>query len=283
MVVRSRKARNLVWILLALTAASAVATTCRAEIAYVGAFGSGLAIYVVDESALTTHLLTTGPIDTSPAWSPDGKRVAFARWVGDAPDIFIVDSDGTHLQRLTDNPGQDFAPVWSPDGSEIAFLREQDGVTAPYVMDPDGQNQRRFPGLPDNIASLDWSPDGRQVVFDRVVDYQYRLSIMAIATGEIRELEGVSGSEPAWSPDGSWIAFSGDLHVGLIHSDGTGLKWITTQGGRNVHPSWSPDSSRVAYQSDDLGRDTICVVSLATGTYFRIADIGTSPDWSPKR
>ncbi len=254
-----------------------------AEIAYVGAFGSGLAIYVVDEDGLSPRLLTTGPVDTSPAWSPDGTRILFARWVGNAPDIFVIDADGTHLARLTDNPGQDFEPVWSPDGTTIAFLSERDGVTAAYLMDPDGANLRRFPGLPDGIASLDWSPDGQQVVFDQTVDYQYRLFIMDVASEAIRELPGVSGSKPSWSPDGKWIAFTGDPHVGLIHPDGTGLRWLTTQIGRNAHPTWSPDSTRVAYQSDDLGRDMICFISLTTGTFFRVADVGTSPDWSPKR
>lgn len=251
------------------------------EVVYVGAFGSGLALYVVDETSGAAKLLTAGPVDAAPAWSPDGSRIAFVRWVADAPDIFIVNADGTRLLRLTDNPGQDFAPTWSPDGSTIAFLSVRDGIPAAYIMNADGGDQRPFVGLPGDAASLDWSPDGGRIVFGRVVDYQHRLFVLDVLSGEIRDVGGLAGSQPQWSPDGEWIAFVGDAHIGIVRPDGTGLRWVTSQSGRNSHPAWSPDGTRIVYQADDLGRDTICVVSLATGTYVRIADLGTSPDWSP--
>jgi TolB protein len=222
-------------------------------------------------------------VDTSPAWSPDGTRIAFVRWIGDAPDIFAVGADGSNLVRLTDNPGQDFEPTWSPDGTLIAFVSERDGISAAYIMDADGANQRPFPGLPDGVASLDWSPDGSRVVFDRIVDYHYRLFVLELLTGEVRELDQVAGSKPCWSPDGQWIAFAGDAQIGIVRPDGSGLRWLTTQTGHNAHPTWSPDGTRIAYQSDDLGRDMICIVGVATGTFVRAADVGTSPDWSPKR
>jgi WD40 repeat protein len=271
------------WALLTLSIVCLFAGACWAEIAYVGAFGSGLALYVVDESQATTRLVTTGPVDTAPAWSPDGARIAFARWIGDAPDIFVVNADGTHLVRLTDNPGQDFGPSWSPDGALIAFLSERDGTLSVYVMDADGANQRPFPGLPEGVSSLDWSPSGDRIVFDRIVDYEYKLFILDVLTGEVRELVGASGSKPRWSPDGQWIAFAGEAQIGIVHPDGSGLRWLTTQAGRSAHPTWSPDGMRVAYQSDDLGRDMICIVSVTTGTFVRVADVGTSPDWSPRR
>ena len=280
---KSQRQRGGASLIVAITFAATLTIACPAEIAYVGAFGSGLAIYVVDEFHLTPRPLTSGPVDTAPAWSPDGARIAFARWVGDAPDIFMIDADGTHLTRLTYTPGQDAEPVWKPDGTALAFLGETDGTTAAYLVDPDGANLRRFPGLPDGIGSLDWSPDGQFVAFDRIVDYQVHLFIMDVATEAIRQLPGVLGSRPCWSPDGSLIAFSGDPHVGLIRPDGTGLRWLARQGGRNEHPTWSPDGTRIAYQSDYLGRDVICVVGVATGTFVRLTDIGTSPDWNPAR
>jgi hypothetical protein len=105
---------------LAVALTAVLAAACPAEIAYVGVFGGGLAIYVVDEASLKARPLTSGPVDTAPAWSPDGTRIAFARWVGDAPDLFVIDADGTHLTRLTDTPGQDAEPVWKPDGTALA-------------------------------------------------------------------------------------------------------------------------------------------------------------------
>ncbi|MCI0479945.1 hypothetical protein L0Y59_05365, partial [Candidatus Uhrbacteria bacterium] len=258
------------------------AFACCAEIVYVGAFGSGLALYIVDETSSTTRLITAGPVDTSPAWSPDGARIAFVRWVGDAPDIFVVNADGTGLSRLTDNPGQDCEPTWSPDGSSIAFLSVRDGAPAVYLMNADGTDQRPFVGLPGDIASLDWSPDGASIVFERIVDYRHSLFVLDVLTGEIRGVGDMVASKPCWSPDGEWIAFAGDAHIGIVRPDGTGSRWLTTQSGRNTHPAWSPDGTRIAYQSDDLGRDMICIIGLSTGTFVRVADVGTSPDWSPE-
>ncbi len=276
----SRKILESVCVMLLLVA---VAGACRAEIAYVGPFGTGLALFVVDEVTSAARVVTTGPVDTAPAWSPDGTRIAFARWIGDAPDIFVVHRDGTGLVRLTDNPGQDVEPVWSPDGGSIAFLTERDGKSLVYVMDADGGNQQPFIGMPEGIASLDWSPDGTKIVFDRMVDYVYRIFVLDIASGDIRELVGAPGSKPCWSPDGKWIAFTGETQIGVVGLDGSGLRWLTAQAGRSAHPTWSPDGLRVAYQSDDLGRDMICVVGVATGTFLRVADVGTSPDWSPQQ
>ncbi len=279
---QSCKSRSARWAVSALFLCLAAASACHGEVAYVGLFGSGLALYVVDEASSTTRLITAGPVDTSPAWSPDGMRIAFVRWVGDAPDIFVVNADGAVLSRLTDNPGQDFEPTWSPDGSSIAFLSVRDGAPAVYLMNADGTDQRPFVGLPGDIASLDWSPDGGRIVFDRIVDYQHSMFVLDVLTGEIRDVGDVVGSKPCWSPDGEWIAFAGDAHIGIVRPDGTGLRWLTTQSGRNTHPAWSPDGARIAYQSDDLGRDMICIVSLSTGTFVRVADVGTSPDWSPE-
>lgn len=257
---------------------------CGAEIVYVGPFGGGLALYVADEITGDSRLVTTGPIDSAPAWSPDGTRIAFARWIGEATDIFVVDADGSNLVRLTDNAGQDSEPAWSPDGSSLAFLSERDGVWSVYVMNADGTDPRPFPGFPEGVASLDWSPDGRRIVFDRLVDYHYRVSILDLITGDLRDLpDDVRGSKPCWSPDGQWIAFAGDAQIGIVRAEGTGLRWLTGQGGRNSHPSWSPDGARVAYQSDDLGRDMICAVSVGTGTFVRVADFGAAPDWKPRR
>ncbi len=275
-----RGRRVVVWALAGFLAA--MGWTCYSDIVYVGTLGSGLALYVVDEATGATRLVTAGPVDTAPAWSPDGTRIAFVRWVGDAPDIFVVGADGADLVRLTVNPGPDFAPSWSPDGSTIAYLSERDGVLAAYLMDADGQNQRPFAGLPEGIGALDWSPDGASVAFDRVVDYEHHVFVLEILSGTVHQLVESPSSDPCWSADGSWIAFADDANIGIARPDGTGLRWVTSQAGRSSHPTWSPDGTRIAYQTDDLERNTICVVSVATGTYFRVADLGTWPDWSPR-
>jgi TolB protein len=100
---------------------------------------------------------------SSPAWSPDGSRIAFASG-GVQSDIHVMDADGTGVAQLTDDPGHDGAPSWSPDGTKIAFISNRsgnplvDGTLAIYVMNADGTGVEQLT----NDAAYDaaWSPAG---------------------------------------------------------------------------------------------------------------------------
>src|SRR4029077_7283177 len=105
--------------------------------------------------------------NSDPAWSPDGKKIAFMsnRDGGDI-EIYVMNVDGSQQTRLTNAPGRDAHPSWSPDGKNIYFQSPRDGgMPQIYVMKADGSGQRRlthnagFTGVP--LAS----PDGRRIVF----------------------------------------------------------------------------------------------------------------------
>ncbi len=91
--------------------------------------------------------------DTAPALSPDGRRMVFMRNRDENWDIYIVNADGSGLQRLTDDPGRDGLPAWSPDGRAIAFVSEQSGEWAVWVMLSDGRGQQK-------LFVMEGSPDG---------------------------------------------------------------------------------------------------------------------------
>jgi WD40 repeat protein len=110
------------------------------------------------------------------SWSPDGQQIVFASQMGDArgvasyfdPDsseIYVINSDGTGLQNLTENSVSDNGPDWSPDGGLILFTSARDGDYEIYTMNPDGSNVQQ---LTDNSASDGspvWSPDGKRIAF----------------------------------------------------------------------------------------------------------------------
>jgi WD40-like Beta Propeller Repeat len=147
--------------------------------------------------------VTTSPsIDFQPTWSPDGRRLAFARNVpGYHRDIFVVGVDGKGFRRLTTNRGDDFEPDWAPNGSRIAWSFGASRASARpgiYTMNPDGSS-KRFRGA--GIAP-DWSPDGRRFVLALL---QGDLWTEAVGGTDRRPLSVAPGADarPEWSPDGT--------------------------------------------------------------------------------
>jgi Tol biopolymer transport system component len=152
------------------------------------------------EGTRLSRIASYGP----PAWSPDGKKIAFTRFTR---AIYVVNADGSGQRRLRSNS---YGPVWSPDGRKIAFtargLSKGDGPDL-YVMNADGSDQRnltRTPGTDDRPA---WSPDGRKIAFQSYRDGNHEVYVMNADGSGQRNLTRDPAKDsafwvPAWSPDG---------------------------------------------------------------------------------
>ena len=221
--------------------------------------------------------------DETPAWSPDGNRIAFARSVF-APgepdvalsvDVWTVAADGRGRRNVT-RDGSASSPAWSPDGRRLAFVRG-DGV---FVVRRDGSGKARIARRDDPGAPA-WSPDGRRVAF--TVPGEVR-RVGANGLGERLLARGAgSGSSLAWSPDGSLIAFAGRRTV-----EGTFV--VPSRGGRPRllargydEPAWSPDGRRVAVVRQGTRREAgIFLVATGGGRSHRVTrGLDTQPAWSP--
>jgi TolB protein len=97
--------------------------------------------------------ITDQDSDTAPAPSPDGQRIAFMSQRDGNWEIYLINADGSNLQRLTHNPAEDGLPTWSPDGKVIAFVSRRDGEWGIWAMTPEGQAQRV-------LFAMEGSPDG---------------------------------------------------------------------------------------------------------------------------
>ena len=100
--------------------------------------------------------------DSFPAWSPDGKRIAFSSERDGNDEIYVMDTDGSNLIRLTNRPELDWWPAWSPDGMRIAYATQKgkpgDWHHEIWIMNADGSNQICLTLGPSDEAYPAWSP-----------------------------------------------------------------------------------------------------------------------------
>lgn len=183
------------------------------RIAYTGALPNGdWDLYVMNADGSDRVRLTNSPgADDRPAWSPDGKRIAFmSPFNSTMPQIYIINADGTGLARLTDANGNSGSPEWSSDGTRILFDRDLNGWENKgiFSMSPDGANVRQLTsGYRDRQPT--WSPDDSRIAFVRELDGGTELFVMNADGSDPKQLTfGIrTVSDPAWSPDGTSIAF----------------------------------------------------------------------------
>jgi Ca2+-binding RTX toxin-like protein len=233
--------------------------------------------------------------DTAPAWSPDGTRLAFVSQRNGDADIYTMAPDGSDQRELTFSNAWDTDPAWSPDGKQIAFVSYRGGNEGIYFMNADGSDQHLAVGDIGYPSHLSWSPDGKSIVFQTYYyDYETgrELTGLWIAQGaSAHPLLLGSDNDPAWSPDGTRIAFDGsrddpgNQDVYVMNADGTGVRRLTSDLADDSHPAWAPDGSAIAFQSERDGKRNPQIYTMAPdGSNVRRLTYGDAtqlPSWQP--
>lgn len=179
---------------------------------YLGmSLGSGSAdIYKINLQGEIESRLTKGPagaINVEPSLNPDGSKIAFSSERGGRPMIYVMNSDGSHVKRLTYKGAYNSSPSWSPDGKKIAFAGQNDNNFDIYVMDADGSNIRRLTtsqklnGKPAHNEDPSFSPDSRYVVYTSNRTGKNQIFISTIDGSEERRVTNDSKNyyRPKWS------------------------------------------------------------------------------------
>jgi Tol biopolymer transport system component/TolB-like protein/DNA-binding winged helix-turn-helix (wHTH) protein/Flp pilus assembly protein TadD len=228
---------------------------------------SDIFVFTLETGAIAP--VVEGPFfDSDPAFSPDGKSIAYASDVEGNFEIYSRVLATGETKRLTNSPGHESFPTFSPDGTQIIFNsdveKENNDV---YLMNVDGSNVRKITDGPGWDASPpnNWSPDGTQVLLLSDRGGKENIYLMNIEPFAPRRIaSGVESDQPlntSYSPDGARIAYQMPTEIRIFDpSSQTDRFVVKTSAGGN--PMFSPDGSKILFQ-DRIDEDTeICSVNI---------------------
>lgn len=239
-------------------------------------------IYVMNANGSEPKRLTNGQGDESwPSFSPDGKQILYENTVGGTPHIFVMNADGSQAKNLTPSGASDEFPSWSPDGMHIAFTSDRDGHVGIYAMNNDGSGVRHVMDDPSNDWFPVWSPDGRSIAFISDRDGSSGNIFVMDSNGNqlVQVTTGTSlAAKPSWAPDSQRLAvFTGGGFFAVSRAGGDATP-IVSDG---EDPAWSPDGNWIAFASRrDAGRLQLYLTAPGTSSVQRITK-SSAEDWEP--
>ena len=237
-------------------------------------------------------LVESGEPIMSPAWSPDGRKLAYVSFEKQQSEIYVQTLRSGARQRVSSRAGVNGAPAWSPDGRSLALtLSKQDGNLDIYTLKLDTQVLTRLTQRPSIDTEPSWSADGRFLYFtsDRAGGPQvYRVA----ATGgraERLSFEGAYNARPRLSPDGKQLAVvhndRGNYRIALVGVD-RGFTQVLSKGHLDESPSFAPNGETLIYATRDGQRGVLATVTIDGRIHQRISSLEgdvREPAWSPFR
>jgi len=231
------------------------------QIAYTSYPNETTDVYVMDADGTHQRDITNSRTanDTQPSWSARG--IAFRSDRSGVGGIFLMQSNGSDVKRLSKKDTFDQDPGWSRDGKQLVFTSARDARSTINVWSPDTGSSRSLTRGPWFDTDPAWSADGKRLAFvrspARTRSDIYAISADGHAPRNLTRGQGLNWN-PAWSPDGTRIAFVRFLNYGaqlwLMRADGSGQRPLTSIGRWNDHPSWSPDGTRLVFSAQRNGQ-----------------------------
>ncbi len=227
----------------------------------------------------------------SPAWSPDGRRIAYVSFEGKRSGVYVQELATGSRQVVSRSPGINGAPSFSPDGRWLALtLSGEDGNLDIYVLNPATGEKRR---LTENSAidtEAVWTPDGREIYFtsDRSGGPQiYRLPVSGRSSPQRVTFEGRYNARPRLAPDGGTLAVvhndRGNYRIAVVDLERKTTQ-VLTDGQQDESPSFAPNGSMIIYATRRGGRGVLAAVSTDGRVKQSIASAAgdvREPVWSP--
>jgi TolB protein len=261
----------------------------HSKIAFVSTGSGNKEIYSCEFDGHNSQQLTRNhSITLFPAWSSDGKYLAYTSYKQGKPDLFIKNL--AEMQEIAiAEKGLNITPAWVPGKLELAATLSYSGDQEIYLLTASGKIIKRLTNMRGSDISPTWSPDGKKMAFVSNRSGNPQVYIQDMETGKVRRLTygGNYNTQPSWSPRGDKIAyasFADNRHnISVIDIEGRQRLQLTFDSGDNEAPSWSPDGSLIAFSSTREGPSRIYVMTASGTDQRRLLVLNgeqTNPKWS---
>ena len=228
----------------------------------------------------------------SPAWSPDGRKLAYVSFERKRASIYVQTLRSGARQKVSSRAGVNGAPAWSPDGRKLALtLSKPDGNLDVYTLDLTNQVLKRLTERPSIDTEPTWSDDGKSIYFtsDRAGRPQvYRIPA---AGGSVQRVsfEGPYNARPRLAPGGKEMAVvhndRGNYRIALVELE-RGFTQVLTRGALDESPSFAPNGETLIYATRQGERGVLATVTKDGLIHQRISSVAgdvREPVWSPFR
>jgi TolB protein len=239
-----------------------------------------------------TNLTPGGGLNLLPAWSPDGRTIAFTSFRDGTPMLYSVDVATKKVTLLHKRGTLQTGAAWSPDSKRIAFTMTEKGGANIYVMNADGSDLKALTDTRETNSSPAWSPDGKRLAFVSTRSGDPQIFVMNADGSGVQRLtfQGRYNQTPDWSPRGDEVAFTArdernafDLFA--VNVETQGIRRLTQDTPNNDEPSWSANGNSLLFNTTRTGKKTIWIMNR-DGTnqrplHFQLEAM--TPVWGPPK